>query len=119
MTVITKLLPGRLLRCIAVVFLTVCFAWPTASNAFKTIGVGAANSCGTWLSNRHNNDVADLALKKWVLGFLSGVGFVGSPNLDPLNHLDANAVFHWMDNYCRAHPLDGIFVALKAFVKEH
>ena len=32
---------------------------------------------------------------------------------------DAEAVFSWMDTYCRAHPLVILGEAAKAFVQEH
>jgi hypothetical protein len=98
-----------------VVFLTICFAQPTAANAVTVIGAGAKTTCGKWLCERQSGG---FTISNWVLGFLSGVGTL-APDLDPLNRLDSDAVLHWIDNYCRAHPLDPITNALKAFVKEH
>jgi len=109
---IVGLLPGHLLRCIAVVFLTIFFAQPTAAYGKTIIGAGVI-TCGKWLSDRQSNNYSS---PNWVLGFLSGVAVFSG--LDPLNNLDADAVRHWMDNYCRAHPLVDITDALRAFVKE-
>lgn len=55
----------------------------------------------------------------WVLGFLSGVGWVHGGYLDPLNKLDAAAVLGWIDSYCAGHPLDSIAAAATAFVRAH
>ena len=38
---------------------------------------------------------------------------------DPLNGVDAFAVWAWIDNYCRAHPLDTIQKASVEFVMAH
>jgi hypothetical protein len=62
-----------------------------------------------------------MAYEQWILGFLSGIGSTGSSyGLNPLNGItDANAVWGWMDNYCREHPLDNIAAAGEAFLKAH
>jgi hydrogenase/urease accessory protein HupE len=54
----------------------------------------------------------------WVLGFLSGVGFAAS-GLDPLNNMDGEGIWAWIDNYCRAHPIEQLSEATAAFVMEH
>lgn len=54
----------------------------------------------------------------WGLGYLSGAASYSS-DLDPLRAMDADAVFYWIDNYCRIHPLDRFVKALDAFVSEH
>jgi hypothetical protein len=43
----------------------------------------------------------------WVVGFLSGVGFVGQNGDDPSDGVDADGIWAWIDNYCRAHPIEG------------
>ena len=56
---------------------------------------------------------------EWVVGYLSGVGAVDVAGYDPLNGMDAEGVFAWIDNYCRAHPLDKIEKAAATFVAAH
>jgi hypothetical protein len=54
--------------------------------------------------------------EQWVIGFLSGIGYEGiGQGDDTLAGVDANGVWTWVDNYCRAHPLDQIVTAAKAF----
>jgi hypothetical protein len=33
------------------------------------------------------------------------------PDMDLLKETDANAIWTWMDNYCREHPLDPLYIA--------
>jgi hypothetical protein len=54
------------------------------------------------------------------LGFLSGVGYEAAKDGDnPLNEMDAEAVWARLDNYCQGHPLDPISDAVAAFVHAH
>jgi hypothetical protein len=57
--------------------------------------------------------------QQWILGFLSGVGYRGEGVVDPLNGVDAQAVWAWMDNYCQANPLKLVHEAGEAFVTAH
>jgi|SRR6516165_4538362 hypothetical protein len=99
-----------------VVFLTttpaLLMSWAEAAQPgnYDLIGSGT-NSCGTWTAWRRQG-IAGFP-EQWVLGFLSGIGYKGGNN--PLNGVDANAVWAWMDNYCYAHPLDSIEKAGEAF----
>jgi len=98
----------------AVAALGIVFATPAIAGTF--IFSGPADSCGTWTSKRQQGYAADDAW--WLLGFLSGVGYEGPEN--PLNGVaDGEVVWAWIDNYCSAHPLDALFEAAKAFVREH
>jgi hypothetical protein len=57
-----------------------------------------------------------------VLGFLSGIGYEGGEDVDPLHGMDAKgvwAVWAWIDNYCQAYPLEAITTAAKAFDRAH
>jgi hypothetical protein len=55
-----------------------------------------------------------------ILGFLSGVGYEGVGREDnPLNGVDANAVWVWIDHYCKANPLDSVAKAGAAFDATH
>jgi hypothetical protein len=80
------------------------------------MGNGTA-SCGTWTVARR--DGRAVAHQEWVLGFLTGFGFGRAGNSDPLNGVDGQWVWVWIDNYCQAHPLDPILKAGIAFVDAH
>jgi hypothetical protein len=77
-------------------------------------------SCGMWLEYRttYSNSVRTAQMEGWAIGYLSGTA-VWSDNLDPLQGVDADAVFYWLDNYCREHPIDPFSKALAAFVHAH
>jgi hypothetical protein len=86
------------------------------SQPVRLMGPGAQSSCGSWLADRASNTSS---LKgSWALGFLSGVAAF-SPQFNPLRGVDSDAVFYWLDNYCRARPTDLFSHALYAFVSEH
>ena len=89
------------------------------AGAYNLIGAGT-DSCGTWLRDHHRHDT-DAAHQddQWVLGFLSGIGFVADKGDNPLNGVDADAVWAWIGNYCRANPLVSINGAATAFYKAH
>jgi hypothetical protein len=84
-------------------------------------GIGAGTStCGSWSANRRSKSQLWYSQGNWVLGFLSGVGFIGIQNgYNPLHGLDAGAVSSWLDNYCQAHPLEPLAAAAEALVAEH
>jgi len=96
-----------------------CVTSPSWSQTrYQAIGSGAKASCGTWTEMRRNSQASDY--EQWLLGFLSGVGWThGTFHYNPLNGLDANAVWRWMDNYCQASPLNLIHDGAVAFVDVH
>jgi hypothetical protein len=88
-----------------------------AEEQYHLIGQGTA-SCGKWTAVRHDEHA--LGHEQWILGFLSGVGWGGAEFGDnPLSGTDADGVLAWIDNYCRAHPLEWLAVAGGAFVHAH
>jgi hypothetical protein len=95
--------------------------------AYHAIGAGN-KSCGSWSAHRHEYNPggrptagtqASTEDASWVVGFLSGIGFVGEKGDDPLNGVDADGVWAWIDNYCRAHPIESIARAASAFYFAH
>ena len=95
------------------------------AGAFHAAGSGL-QSCGSWTASRRAyvpggpaTHAAQTALQEmeWITGFLSGIASQGS--LDPLNNVDVQGVWAWIDNYCRAHPLEAIGDAAAAFAVAH
>jgi hypothetical protein len=74
------------------------------ANAYSANGSGTL-SCGSWTANRRAGADSALQAEQWVLGFLSGIGFVSQNGDDPLKHTDPDGVWGWMDNYCGDHPI--------------
>jgi hypothetical protein len=116
---------------LAAVFLAaalVCGAAP--ARAYNVIG-GGVDSCGTWTADRGayvpggpatQGGQAALQDVQWVLGFLSGVSMMGALTpkpVKPFNNVDADGVLAWIDNYCRARPLEMIVDAANAFITAH
>lgn len=106
--------------CYAVPLLVSVIASLLISNsvqAFTYIG-GGATSCAT-RSEERGNPSAALQDEQWVLGFLSGIGYVAPGDIDPLKGLHARAVWSWVDVYCQAHPREDLFAAAAAFYRVH
>ena len=57
-------------------------------------------------------------LEYWALGFLSGVNMAGNADTEFLAGFDGEALWAWLDNYCRDHPLDRFPVAVTALCRE-
>jgi hypothetical protein len=94
-------------------------ASPSRAQIAHVMGAGI-ESCGTWVSDRRiPNSVSASQDAQWALGFLSGIGMMGSGDADPLNDLDYNAVMVWLDNYCATHPLNKIADAIMALNHAH
>jgi hypothetical protein len=98
---------------LAALMVSPIFAAAGQSVTLTGLGTGP---CGTWTAVRHDRKAADA--EQWVVGFLSGAA-VFSKDLAPLNGVDADAVWAWIDRYCRAHPLDALSEAGKSFVVAH
>jgi hypothetical protein len=95
--------------------------------AYQMIGSGTF-SCGSWTASRSAYKIPgpptrgfQVALQDqaWVLGFLSGIGFVAANDDNPLDGVDADGVWAWIDNYCQAHPIENVQQAAAAFYLAH
>jgi hypothetical protein len=77
---------------------------PGQAWAFKTLGVP---SCGAWVEGRQNHgQLKEVAVRIWLAGYLTGVA--DSREVDILRDTDSDSIAAWMDNYCRASPLDDL-----------
>ena len=104
---------------IPVVLITSAVLTAHAAQATKTVTIGgvSASTCGKWSALRH--DHASTGHEQWILGYLSGAADNASDRVNPLERLDYFAITSWMDNYCKAHPLDDMLKAARSFEKEH
>jgi hypothetical protein len=68
-------------------------------------------SCGVWIDERSHGDsksALDSSVSQtWLMGFLSGIA-VGLGEDFLKDAPDGASLYLWMDNYCRAHPLNSI-----------
>lgn len=83
--------------------LTVLLSSPAFTQPVVTIG---AADCGQWIARKGNN-FTDIRTNSWLMGFMTGLNFDGrGKNL--LSKVSAEQIFLWMDNYCKANPLDTV-----------
>jgi hypothetical protein len=93
-----------------------------------TAGGNGTASCGAWSAHRRQynpggqvtrDSQAGLQETAWIIGFLSGIGFVGPQGADPLDGVDIDGVLAWVDNYCHGHPIENVAAAAAAFYYAH
>lgn len=75
------------------------------------VNIRGVVSCGTWLKERARG--SDSYETIWIIGHLSGLAVGLNRNFwgrVGVNSLDNESVFFWMDNYCRANPLQNLAV---------
>ncbi|RYH67703.1 MAG: hypothetical protein EON54_03810 [Alcaligenaceae bacterium] len=71
-------------------------------NALAVIVMGAV-PCGVWVKDRTEKGWNETADRSWLTGFLSGLAIESEK--DVLRTVNAESIYLWMDNYCRANPL--------------
>ncbi len=92
---------------------------PGHAAGYAMLGIGGS-SCETWTATRRVPLGPDAAMEQqWVVGFLSGIGSMVLGELDPLRGLDADAVYAWLDGYCRNHPAETVEAGARVFIQEH
>jgi hypothetical protein len=79
---------------------------------------GTPIGCGSWLEARAERSrpnsqtllLRESAYREWVFGFLSGVAWQksGDDRTDLLSGTERAGLLLWLDNYCRANPLDSM-----------
>lgn len=99
-TLFSIVMAGLLLGTLSDSFAAQAAAKPT-EGVFTVIGTGNS-SCGQHLSNKILAEY-DHA---WVSGFLTGVN--GTKGARVGHGTDSDSRELWIDNYCRAHPLEDI-----------
>jgi hypothetical protein len=94
-------------------------AMMTGSSFAISMGGVGLQTCGFWTVD-HQSDVPKAQQdEQWMMGYLSGAGKWGNAELDPLNGMDAQAIYAWISNYCAFHPLVQIQEAGNAFIQVH
>jgi hypothetical protein len=76
--------------------------------------------CDRWTADRRTPETGPaVADEQWILGFLSGIGYMGLGELKPLNGISDKGVWAWVDVYCGNHPTAPIEQAAAAFSVAH
>ena len=75
----------------------------------------ADSSCGTWVSSREDakntTDIMKAVIEGdkefWILGYMTALAVATDAitHKDLLKNVDANSIYLWLDNYCKANPL--------------
>ena len=92
-----------------------------STNAYGRGIIGdGGQSCGAWTEERARDSRSSEYMKVWVLGYVSGVNMHMGDNYPNIigGGVDASAIWAWIDNYCRAHPLEIIQGAAIKLVEE-
>lgn len=63
-------------------------------------------SCGDWVKNRTEQGWRGVADMNWFWGYLTGLAMVSDKNF--LKGTDNASLLLWMDNYCKANPLENV-----------
>lgn len=101
----------RMLRILVVSLLLVASIADIGSP--EILGVGGER-CGTLLTVIDNNDrVGMAAFKSWMGGFLTAFNdqLRSSSSVEILEGADGDAVYRWIESYCRQNPLDRFMLA--------
>ena len=98
---------------------------PARGETRTVLGAGVGVSCGDWSrvrlsEQRGSNNVRDLMhlhqMFAWVAGYLSGANEMsqGADFLIERTGTSTAAFEGWIDNYCKANPLDSMAIAAAA-----
>jgi hypothetical protein len=79
---------------------------------FAVYGQGN-QSCGQWIEK--NKVERDTHLNTWIIGFVSGAGYVSNK---VLRSTDSAGMATWIDAYCAKRPLDTLSTASSRLVDE-
>jgi hypothetical protein len=75
----------------------------------------ATKSCGVF---RNVTGTQKQTYEWWVLGFVSGAGFVYSQDNRAFGETDSAGIKSWIDTYCADHPIDSLPTAALELVDE-
>jgi len=102
----------------ALVTVALTLALTSVAMAVQPIVRGAgARSCGAWISEE--GGPYQVENHEWLLGYISAFNtYALTVDADVTQGIDIDGLYVWMDNYCRAHPLDLIQVAANALISE-
>ena len=93
----------------ALILASLLMASSTSPTSAQRVAIGEGiKSCGTWTKERQVKSQASHMFATWVLGYASGANWRAYPDPDFLAEPDAEGILAWVDNYCRAHPIDTI-----------
>jgi len=93
----------------------IAFTSPTQSAVY----IEGLLDCGQWVDARTKHTSSNF--ESYLIGYLNGLSLASGVEFwrargTPISR---EAVFLWMDNYCKAHPLEQVSDAIFALYTEH
>lgn len=98
--------------------LTLAGVVPTGKVILQIYEFPDVDSCATWTAERAIPDHHEQGQEGWVMGFISGLNAFGPNNGDIARGAKAEGLLGWVDNYCKANPLDSVTTAGFALANE-
>jgi hypothetical protein len=100
----------------ASMFLTAAFVARTAhASEVTTYGAGL-KSCVAYLDAREQQNADEVAFVEWFSGYASGVNSTSNHTNNILGDANLKEAVYRLGNYCRAHPVTPVAVALDVLV---
>jgi hypothetical protein len=95
--------------------------WATGASAqqYTILGAGT-DSCGSWQQERRTRSITLYGSEAWVLGYVTRANYDGAStgaNANLTAGTDAEGLYAWIDNYCRANPLKNFASAVEGLVE--
>ena len=93
----------------------VCVTSGALAQTVTILGMGSS-TCDNWTRQRNERTFEGVTFSErsahWVVGYLRGAfDNMLAGKHDPLTDVDMAAIRGWLDNYCRQHPLNSIYLA--------
>ena len=99
----------------AMVVIAACVALTAHASEVTTYGAGL-KSCGAYLDARDQQSADEVAFVEWFSGYASGVNSTSNHTNDILGDANLKEAVYRLGNYCRAHPVTPVAVALDVLV---
>jgi hypothetical protein len=105
--------------------------WPAAIIAMLLVGAGAAptvhatevttygaglKTCVAYLDDRQQENTDEVSFVEWFSGYVSGVNATSNHTNNILGDANLKEAVYRLGNYCRAHPVTSVAVALDVLV---
>jgi hypothetical protein len=107
------------LLAVAILMSTVLQVVARSDNSSFTALTMGTHTCGAWLEQRARPvSGRNQVYEGWVLGFLTAANLLNDSDTDLLKHIDGQSALAWIDNFCRANPLDRLDTATARLMHE-
>jgi hypothetical protein len=84
-----------------------------AEGRFVVLGYGV-QSCGAYVTERSGGN--DNPFRGWLTGYLTRYNYAVGHTYNMLGSTDLDGALLWLENYCRANPLDDFEIATRKLI---